>query len=162
MQYGDFVFCAMDQVVNQAAKTHYMSGGQSACRWCCVCLSGLRSEGHNMANRRRLGSCTHRVSRSSPLPLPTTPRDCCWLRFVTITPSSSSSTKLLYGGKGGRKRKDAVDLVMDVPEGDFEVPLGTAAVRRGGSDVTILANMLMVHPPWLPPINWPTRGLTPR
>ena len=28
MQYGDFVFCAMDQVVNQAAKMHYMSNGQ--------------------------------------------------------------------------------------------------------------------------------------
>src|SRR5579871_4108635 len=27
MQYGDFVFCAMDQVVNQAAKMHYMSNG---------------------------------------------------------------------------------------------------------------------------------------
>src|SRR5437588_128564 len=28
MQYGDFVFCAMDQVVNQAAKMHYMSAGR--------------------------------------------------------------------------------------------------------------------------------------
>src|SRR5260221_2384926 len=28
MQYGDFVFCAMDQVVNQAAKMHFMSNGQ--------------------------------------------------------------------------------------------------------------------------------------
>ena len=28
MQYGDFVFCAMDQVINQAAKMHYMSNGQ--------------------------------------------------------------------------------------------------------------------------------------
>src|SRR3954467_13233171 len=28
MQYGDFVFCAMDQVVNQAAKMHYMSNGR--------------------------------------------------------------------------------------------------------------------------------------
>ena len=30
MQYGDFVLCAMDQVVNQAAKMHYMSNGQVA------------------------------------------------------------------------------------------------------------------------------------
>jgi pyruvate dehydrogenase E1 component beta subunit len=34
---------------------------------------------------------------------------------------------------------------MEVPEGDFVVPLGTVAVRRQGSDVAILANMLMVH-----------------
>jgi pyruvate dehydrogenase E1 component beta subunit len=30
MQYGDFVFCGMDQVINQAAKMHYMSDGQVA------------------------------------------------------------------------------------------------------------------------------------
>ena len=45
MQYGDFVFCAMDQVVNQAAKMHYMSNGQvQRAAWCCACLSGHRSE----------------------------------------------------------------------------------------------------------------------
>ena len=51
---------------------------------------------------------------------------------------------------------------MDVPEGEYEVPLGTAAVRREGSDVTILANMLMVHRALAAAISWPTRESTPR
>src|SRR5205807_235417 len=53
--------------------------------------------------------------------------------------------KMLYGSKGGRKEKAALDLTADVPAGDYEVPLGTVAVRRSGTDLTILANMLMVH-----------------
>jgi pyruvate/2-oxoglutarate/acetoin dehydrogenase E1 component len=53
--------------------------------------------------------------------------------------------KLLYGGKGGRKEKTSLDPVMEVPEGEFEVPLGTVAVKSEGADITILANMLMVY-----------------
>ena len=38
-----------------------------------------------------------------------------------------------------------MDPVMDVPCGDYEVPLGSVAVRRSGADLTIVANMLMLH-----------------
>ena len=45
-----------------------------------------------------------------------------------------------------RARRSALDLARaEVPEGDYDVPLGTVAVRRDGPDVTILANMLMLH-----------------
>src|SRR5207248_10592594 len=53
--------------------------------------------------------------------------------------------KLLYGAKGGRKEKASLDPMGEVPAGDYEVPLGTVAVRRSGSHLTILANMLMTH-----------------
>jgi pyruvate dehydrogenase E1 component beta subunit len=53
--------------------------------------------------------------------------------------------KLLYGGKGGRKEKASLELTAEVPAGAYEVPLGTVAVRRPGSDLTVLANMLMLH-----------------
>jgi pyruvate dehydrogenase E1 component beta subunit len=53
--------------------------------------------------------------------------------------------KQLYGGKGARKEKTSLDLTAEVPAGDYEVPLGTVAVRRAGSDLTILANLLMLH-----------------
>jgi pyruvate dehydrogenase E1 component beta subunit len=52
---------------------------------------------------------------------------------------------LLYCGKGTRQENASVSLGTEVPEGDYEVPLGTVAVRREGHDITILANMLMVH-----------------
>src|SRR5262249_13161283 len=53
--------------------------------------------------------------------------------------------KLLYGAKGGRQEKASLDPVGEVPAGDYEVPLGTVAVRRPGADLTVLANMLMTH-----------------
>jgi pyruvate dehydrogenase E1 component beta subunit len=53
--------------------------------------------------------------------------------------------KLLYGAKGGRKEKTSIDLLSEVPEGSYEIPLGTVAIPRRGSHITILANMLMVH-----------------
>jgi pyruvate dehydrogenase E1 component beta subunit len=53
--------------------------------------------------------------------------------------------KLLYGAKGGRKEKTSLDPVGEVPEEAYEVPLGSVAVKRQGTDITILANMLMVY-----------------
>ena len=53
--------------------------------------------------------------------------------------------KLLYGSKGPRSETGAVDATSDIPEGDFTVPLDRAAVRREGTDVTILAWLLMLH-----------------
>jgi pyruvate/2-oxoglutarate/acetoin dehydrogenase E1 component len=53
--------------------------------------------------------------------------------------------KLLYGSKGVRAESGAVDATSDIPEGDYTVPLDRAAVRREGSDVTILGWLLMAH-----------------
>jgi pyruvate dehydrogenase E1 component beta subunit len=53
--------------------------------------------------------------------------------------------KLLYGGKGTRKESASIALGVDVPEEDYEIPLGTVATVRRGKDITVLANMLMVH-----------------
>jgi pyruvate dehydrogenase E1 component beta subunit len=53
--------------------------------------------------------------------------------------------KLLYGSKGARAESGAVDATSEIPEEDYIVPLHTAAVRREGSQVTILAWLLMVH-----------------
>jgi len=53
--------------------------------------------------------------------------------------------KLLYGAKGPRKEGAQISLGTEVPDGDYEIPLGTVVRRREGRDITILANMLMVH-----------------
>jgi 2-oxoisovalerate dehydrogenase E1 component len=53
--------------------------------------------------------------------------------------------KLLYGSKGARAEPGAVDATSEIPGHDYVVRLGTAAVRREGSKVTILAWLLMVH-----------------
>jgi pyruvate dehydrogenase E1 component beta subunit len=145
MQYGDFVFCAMDQVVNQAAKMHYMSNGSVCVPMVLRLPVGASSRG------AQHGQCTEAWFLHTPglkVACPSDPYDAKGLLLASIrddNPVIFLEHKLLYGGKGGRKEKTSIDPVMEVPEGDFEVPLGTVAVRREGSDVTILANMLMVH-----------------
>jgi len=53
--------------------------------------------------------------------------------------------KLLYGSKGARTEKGALSPVGEVPEGDYIVPIGQGAIRRPGSDITIVANLLMLY-----------------
>src|SRR5260370_16716580 len=53
--------------------------------------------------------------------------------------------KLLYGSKGGRVESGAVDATSEIPDDDYLVPLNEAAIRRTGSDVTILSWLLMLH-----------------
>ena len=79
---------------------------------------------------------------------PATPYDAKGLLLAAIrdnNPVIFLEHKLLYGGKGTRRKSASVSLGTEVPEGDYEVPLGTVCVRREGRDLTILANMLMVH-----------------
>jgi acetoin:2,6-dichlorophenolindophenol oxidoreductase subunit beta len=145
MQYGDFVFCAMDQVVNQAAKMHYMSNGAVNVPLVLRLPVGASQRG------AQHGQCSEAWFMHTPgvkVVCPSNPHDAKGLLLASIrdnNPVIFLEHKLLYGGKGGRHEKSSIDPVMEVPEGDFEVPLGTVAIRREGSDVTILANMLMVH-----------------
>jgi acetoin:2,6-dichlorophenolindophenol oxidoreductase subunit beta len=79
---------------------------------------------------------------------PSTPRDAKGMLLAAIrddNPVVFLEHKLLYGGTKARKESAWISFGVDVPEGDYTVPLGPAAIRRLGSDVTLLANMLMVH-----------------
>jgi pyruvate dehydrogenase E1 component beta subunit len=145
MQYGDFVFCAMDQVVNQAAKMCYMSNGQVT-----VPLVLRLPVGASRRGAQHSGSTEAYFMHTPGLKVvcPSNPYDAKGLLYAAIwdeNPVIFLEHKLLYGGKGGRKEKTSLDPIMDVPEEAYEVPLGSVAVRREGRDVTILANMLMVH-----------------
>ena len=53
--------------------------------------------------------------------------------------------KLLYGSKGMRAESGAVDATSEIPDEDYTVPFDKAARLREGSDVTILAWLLMRH-----------------
>src|SRR6476646_3930491 len=145
MQYGDFVFCAMDQVVNQAAKMHYMSNGQVNVPMVLRLPVGASQRG------AQHGQSTEALFMHTPglkVVCPSTPYDAKGLLLSAIrdnNPVIFLEHKLLYGGKGGRKEKASLTLTSEVPDGDYEVALGTVAVRREGTDLTILANMLMLH-----------------
>lgn len=145
MQYGDFVFCAMDQVVNQAAKMYYMSNGQVGVPMVLRLPVGASSRG------AQHGQCTESFFMHTPglkVVCPSTPYDAKGLLLASIRdddPVIFLEHKRLYGAKGGRKDKSSLEMTDEVPEAEYEIPLGSVAVRRSGSDVTILANMLMVH-----------------
>ena len=53
--------------------------------------------------------------------------------------------KLLYGSKGPRSESGTVDASSEIPDGDYTVPIGKGIVRREGTDVTIIATLLMMH-----------------
>jgi pyruvate/2-oxoglutarate/acetoin dehydrogenase E1 component len=53
--------------------------------------------------------------------------------------------KLLYGSKGSRKEKSGLQVTAMVPEEEYLIPFGQATLLRTGRDVTVVANLLMVH-----------------
>src|SRR6476646_2987366 len=119
MQYGDFVFCAMDQVINQAAKMHYMSNGQVNVPLVLRLPVGASQRG------AQHGQSTEALFMHTPglkVVCPSTPYDAKGLLLAAIrdnNPVIFLEHKLLYGGKGTRRESASVSLGTDVPEGDY-------------------------------------------
>lgn len=145
MQYGDFVFVGMDQLVNQAAKMHYMSDGQVSVPLVLRLPVGASRRGAQHAQS------TEAYWMHTPglkVVCPSNPYDAKGLLYASIrdeNPVVFLEHKLLYGGKGGRKEKTSIDPIMEVPLEAYDVELGSLKEVRAGNDVTILANMMMVY-----------------
>jgi acetoin:2,6-dichlorophenolindophenol oxidoreductase subunit beta len=143
-QYGDFLFCATDQVVQQAAKLRYMSGGQVKVPLVLHLPTGASGRGAQHANSME-GFFFH--VPGIKLVTPATPYDAKGLLKSAIrddNPVIFCVHKHLYGSKG---RKVALSQLSSqyVPEGEYTVPLGVAEVKRPGEDVTVVANLVMLH-----------------
>jgi len=146
MQYGDFIFCAMDQIINQAAKMCYMSNGQVSVPMVMRLPVGATTRGAQHAQ------CSESYFMHTPglkVVCPSNPYDAKGLLLSAIwdnNPVIFLEHKLLYGAKGGgRKEQTSLDPISLVPQDEYTIPLGSVAVKRAGTDITILANMLMVH-----------------
>lgn len=141
LQYGDFLFCMMDQLVNQAAKMCYMSGGKVHVPMVMRAPCGASNRGAQHA--QSLESFFTHVPGLKVI-CPSTAYDAKGLMKQAIrddNPVLVFEHKLLYGGK--RKEKDAISTIGEVPEEDYTIEFGKAAVRREGKDITIVANLLM-------------------
>lgn len=128
-----FSFVAMDQVVNQAAKIHYMFGGQAK---------------FPIVFRTTVGGGTRRAAQHSQSPysmfmnlaglkmiLPSTPHDLKGLMKTAIrdnNPVISFECDRIAGVAG------------EVPENDYAIPFGQADIKREGADITIVALAWMV------------------
>jgi len=145
VQYGDFLLLAFDQIVNNIAKMRYMSGGQVRMPLVMRAPVGATGRGSQHAQnveRYFVGVPGLKVVAAS------TAYDAKGLLKAAVrddNPVMIFEHKLLYGSKGVRAESGAVDATSEIPDDDYTVPLDTAAVRREGSDVTLLGWLLMAH-----------------
>jgi len=145
VQYGDFLFCMMDQLADQAAKMTYMSGGTLKVPMVMRAPVGATNRGAQHAQSLE-GFFTHIPGLK--VICPSTAYDAKGMLKTAIrddNPVLIFEHKLLYGSKGNRAEKSALSPVGEVPEGEYLIPFGQAAIRREGKDITIVANLLMVY-----------------
>jgi pyruvate/2-oxoglutarate/acetoin dehydrogenase E1 component len=133
IMYIDFSTIAMDQIVNQAAKLRYMSGGQAR-----VPVVFRTQEGAGRSSAAQHAQSLEAWFAHIPgltVALPATPADAKGLLKTAIrddSPVIFIEHKLLYNTKGV------------VPDGEHLVPFGEARLVREGSDVTLVAISRMV------------------
>jgi pyruvate/2-oxoglutarate/acetoin dehydrogenase E1 component len=145
VQYGDFLFNAMDQVVNQAAKMTYMSGGTVKVPLVIRVPVGATSRGAQHAQSLE-GFFTHVPGLK--VVAPATAYDAKGLLKAAVrddNPVLIFEHKLLYGSKGPRSERGALSPIGEVPDEDYLVPIGRGIVRREGTDITIVGKLLTVY-----------------
>jgi pyruvate dehydrogenase E1 component beta subunit len=131
----NFSILALDQVINSAAKLHYMSEGQISCP---IVFRGPTGAALQLSAQHSQACETYYVHAPGvKVVTPATPADAKGLLKAAIRdedPVAFMEGELLYNFKG------------EVPEDDdFVIPLGVADVKRHGEDVTILTHGKMVH-----------------
>jgi len=131
--------------VNQIAKMRYMSGGKIVVPLVMRAPVGATGRG------AQHGQNPEALFLNVPgikIACPATAYDAKGLLKAAIrddNPVLLFEHKLLYGAKGARAESGAIDASAHIPEEDYVVPLGQGIVRRQGTDVTIIATLLMMH-----------------
>lgn len=145
VQYGDFLFCMMDQLANQAAKMTYMSAGAVSVPMVMRAPVGATSRGSQHAQSLE-AFFTHIPGLK--VVAPATAYDAKGLLKSAVrddNPVLVFEHKLLYGSKGPRSEKGALSPVGEVPDTEYTVPIGKGVIRRPGSDVTIVGKLLTMY-----------------
>lgn len=133
-QFSDFAALAMEQIVNQAAKVRYMLGGAVSVPLVMRFPSGSGTGAaaqHSQSLEAWLGHVP-----GLKVVQPSTPEDVKGMLLAALEdpdPVMIFEHKILYKMKG------------HVPEGYYTTPIGKAAIRRAGKDVSIVATSIMVH-----------------
>ena len=134
IMFGDFLTLVMDQVANQAAKIHYMSGGRLKAP-----LTIRTTLGATRRSAAQHSQSLHAWVAHVPglkVAVPSTPYDAKGLLKSAIrddNPVVFFEDKMMFATKG------------PVPEEEYTVPLGVADVKREGEDLTIVATSSMVY-----------------
>ncbi len=134
IMFGDFLTLTMDQMVNQAAKTHYMSGGKLK-----VPLVLRTTLGASRRSAAQHSQSLHAWLSHIPglkVALPSTPYDAKGLMKSAIrddNPVAIFEDKMSFTLKG------------PVPEEEYSIPFGVADIKREGTDITIVGTSSMVQ-----------------
>ncbi len=145
VQYGDFLFCAMDQIANQIAKLRYMSGGKLKTPVVMRAPVGFTGRG---AQHSQMLEPFFQCLPGIKILVPATAYDAKGLLKSAVrddNPVLIFEHKLLYGAKGARTEPGSVDASSEIPDEEYTIPIGKGIVRRQGTDVTIIATLLMMH-----------------
>ena len=134
IMFGDFLTLVMDQLVNQAAKIHYMSGGRLKAP-----LTLRTTLGATRRSAAQHSQSLHAWPAHIPglkVVLPSTPADAKGLLKTAIrddNPVVFFEDKMMFATKGA------------VPDEEYTIPFGVADVKREGGDVTLIATSSMVY-----------------
>jgi len=145
VQYADFLFLAMDQLVNNAAKMTYMSGGVAKVPMVMRAPVGATARGSQHAQSLEAFFCH---VPGLKVVAPATAYDAKGLLKSAVrddNPVIMFEHKLLYGSKGPRTERGALSPVGEVPDEDYVVPIGKGIIRRPGKDVTIVGKLLTMY-----------------
>ena len=130
----DFMLYAIDPIINQAANWYYMNGGKASVPvviWGCINRGGEQAAQHSQSLQAMFAHIP-----GLKVVMPSTPYDAKGLMISAIkddNPVIFLDDRWLHNIEG------------EVPEEMFEVPIGKAAVRRTGDDVTLIATSYMAH-----------------
>lgn len=134
IMFGDFLTLTMDQMVNQAAKAHYMSGG--TWRVPMVLRTTLGATRRSAAQHSQSLHAWLSHVPGLKVVLPSTPYDAKGLLKTAIrddNPVVFFEDKMMYKLKG------------PVPAEEYTIPLGAADIKREGEDITLVATSSMVQ-----------------
>jgi 2-oxoisovalerate dehydrogenase E1 component beta subunit len=135
IQFADFIFPAFDQIVSEAAKMRWRSGGEYSCPMTIRTPVGGGIRGGLYHSQSPESLFIHTAGLK--VVCPSNPYDAKGLLLASIRdddPVLFLEPKRVYRA-----------VKMDVPEGDYEVPLGVAKVVREGNGVTIVSWGAMVY-----------------
>jgi pyruvate/2-oxoglutarate/acetoin dehydrogenase E1 component len=134
IMFGDFITLIMDQMVNQAAKVHYMSGGKLKVPM--VLRTTLGATRRSAAQHSQSLHAWFSHVPGLKVVVPSTPYDAKGLLKTAIrddNPVAFFEDKMMYKLKG------------PVPEAEYLIPFGVADIKRLGSDVSLVATSSMVQ-----------------
>jgi pyruvate dehydrogenase E1 component beta subunit len=132
--YSDFCFIGMDQIINSAAKSRYMFGGQATIPVVYRLPGGSGKQ--NAAQHSQSLEVMFAHVPGLKVVMPSTPYDAKGLMTAALkdgNPVIFIEHKSLYFIKG------------EAPEEEYFIPIGKGDIKSAGSDVTVVATSLMVH-----------------